>query len=185
MSGKKISELPILSNPSLTGVTTVVEGGVTYQSTLSSLQSLLVNTEISVIGGSISGDTIYINNSDGNSIPISGLTYITGATYSDAVLYITDNYNSSIPVSITGLSNPFIYNQTRLTSTNIVNSHESLFNHSDLVVQSGTIFIVEPDAEYYVLGDVHLNGTMIIDGTLKIGGVFYINGPIYGSGIII
>jgi len=155
MSGKKISELPILSNPSLTGVTAIVEGDVTYQSSLSSLKSLLVNTEISVTGGSISGDTIYINNSDGNTIPI------------------------------TGLSNTFIYNQTRIGVSNIVKSHESLFNHSDLVVQPNTIFIVESNGEYYVLGDLYNDGMMIIDGTLKIGGVLYNTGSILGSGTII
>jgi hypothetical protein len=181
MSGKKISELPILSNPSLTGVTTVIEGGVTYQSSLSSLQSLLVNTEISVIDGSISGDTIYINNSDGNTVPISGM--VSDAIYLDGTIYVRNSVRDMF--TIEGLSNPFIYNQTRIGVSNTVKSHENLFNHSDLVIQPNTIFIVEPNGEYYVLGDVHLNGMMIIDGTLKIGGVFYINGPIFGSGIII
>jgi hypothetical protein len=45
-------------------------------------------------------------------------------------------------------------------------------------------FIIEQDADYYVLGDLTNNGLIVVDGTLKVGGAIYNYGPITGLGII-
>jgi hypothetical protein len=181
MSGKKISQLPVITTPSLTGVTAVVDNGVTYKISLSDLQTLILTKDNFLTGGTISGNTISINFSNGEPVYITGLT--NNGVYSDGT--ITFNSGDQETFSVTGLSNPFLYNKTRVGLSNIIKETESIFNPTNLVVLSGTTFVIENDAEYYVLGDLTNNGSMVVNGTLKIDGVLYNQGDITGSGTII
>ena len=123
MSGKKISELPILTEPSLSGVTAIVQSGVTYQTTLNDLRKLY-------------GESTFIKNR-------------------------TDDF-----------------------TVNTIKSHQTIFNPSNLTVTVDTIFIIEENADYYILGDLINEGSIVVDGNLKVGGVIYNTGDITGNGHI-
>jgi hypothetical protein len=79
---------------------------------------------------------------------------------------------------------PFLRNETHSGTTDIITINQSIFNPSDLTVLSTSVFIVDTNADYYVLGDLYNNGSIIVNGTLKVGGVIYNYGTITGSGII-
>lgn len=123
MSGKKISELPILTEPSLSGVTAIVQSGVTYQTTLNDMRKLY-------------GESTFVKNR-------------------------TDDF-----------------------TVNTIKSYQTIFNPSNLTVTVNTIFIVEQNADYYILGDLINQGSIVVNGNLKVGGVIYNTGDITGTGII-
>ena len=123
MSGKKISELPILTQPLLSGITTVVQSGVTYQTTLNDLRKLY-------------GESTFVKNR-------------------------TDDF-----------------------IVNTIKSRQTIFNPTNLTVTVNTIFIVEQNADYYILGDLINQGSIVVNGNLKVGGVIYNTGDITGTGII-
>lgn len=78
----------------------------------------------------------------------------------------------------------FFRNQTFSSTTITIEVNDSIFNPSDLTILSTSIFIINTNADYYVLGDLYNNGTIIVNGTLKVGGVIYNYGTITGPGII-
>lgn len=78
----------------------------------------------------------------------------------------------------------FSKNRTTTGSVNIIKEYQSIFNPSNLFINENDIFIVEQNAEYYVLGDVVNSGSIVMDGTFKIGGALLNNGSITGNGII-
>lgn len=77
----------------------------------------------------------------------------------------------------------FAKNRT-IEPTTTITQYQSLFNPANLSVQDSTIFIVEQDAEYYVLGDLYNSGSIIVSGTIHIDGGLYNSGSIVGPGII-
>ena len=79
---------------------------------------------------------------------------------------------------------PFLRNKTHSGATDTIQINESIFNPADLTVLSTSIFIVDTDADYYILGDLYNNGSIIVNGTLKVGGIIYNYGSITGPGII-
>lgn len=79
---------------------------------------------------------------------------------------------------------PFLENKTLEGSTNVINIDQSIFNPSDLTIATSSQFIVEINADYYILGDLFNNGILQVDGTLKVGGLIYNTGAIIGTGII-
>jgi len=78
---------------------------------------------------------------------------------------------------------PFLKNLASLGEEIIV-SNQSIFNPADLTVSGTTRFIIEANADYYILGDLYNYGDIYVYGTLKVGGVIYNYGTITGSGII-
>jgi len=74
MASKKISQLPILTSPNLSGVTAIVQSGITYQTTLDSIKNTL----------SISGS--------GNFFEVQETCW----TYSDASIWGTTNLTGSL-----------------------------------------------------------------------------------------
>jgi hypothetical protein len=108
-------------------------------------------------GGTVTGDTIFQ----------SGLT----ATTISATTY-------------QNLPETFLRNQTNSGTTDTIHQYQSIFNPSNLTVLSSSTFVIEVNADYYVLGDLTNYGTIQNDGTLKIGGVLYNYGIITGTGII-
>jgi len=108
-------------------------------------------------GGTVTGDTIFESGLTANTI--SATTY----------------YNLPIP---------FLRNETNSGTTDTITINQSIFNPSNLTVLSTSVFIVDTNADYYVLGDFYNSGTTIVNGTLKVGGVIYNSGIITGSGII-
>ena len=81
-------------------------------------------------------------------------------------------------------SESFLRNQTHEDTTDLIYTHGSIFNPANLTVLSSSIFIIEPQSDYYVLGDLTNSGSIQVDGTLKIGGILYNQGVIMGTGII-
>lgn len=82
------------------------------------------------------------------------------------------------------LDRPFLKNITSTSSLNVIKIHDAIFNPDDLVVLSGSIFIVSQYASYYVLGNLINSGSIILSGSLKIGGYLINIGDISGPGIL-
>ena len=94
--------------------------------------------------------------------------------------------NIEVAGGITGslYNEGFSKNRTTTGSVNIIKEYQSIFNPANLLIGENDIFIVEQNAEYYVLGDVVNSGSIVVDGTFKIGGALLNNGIITGIGII-
>lgn len=103
--------------------------------------------------------------------------------YPDKVSFVN---NIEVVGGITGslYNEAFSKNRTTTGSLNIIKQYQSIFNPSDLLIQENDIFIVEQNAEYYVLGDVINSGSLVVDGVFKIGGAFNNPGSLTGNGII-
>lgn len=72
MANKKITELPILTTPSLSGVTVVVQDGVTYETSLQSLSSILSGeTQPSLSLEAVQDSKDYTGFVTGSSIDVS------------------------------------------------------------------------------------------------------------------
>jgi len=83
---------------------------------------------------------------------------------------------------------PFSKNTTTTISPNVIRHYQNIFNHDNLLVQTDDIFIVDKNAEYYMLGDLTNNGTVIVSGSLAVDGIISLYGPLIlasGSGIIL
>ena len=78
----------------------------------------------------------------------------------------------------------FVKNRTDDFTVNTIKSYQTIFNPSNLTVTVNTIFIVEQNADYYILGDLINQGSIVVNGNLKVGGVIYNTGDITGTGII-
>lgn len=135
------------------------------------------------IGYEIFGDTTSgsLNISNGN-INVTGSIKVTnGITGS---LYGTASYATSAAIAQDVVNKTFLRNQTTSSILNIIRSNESIFNPSNLLILNNDIFIIESNAEYYVLGDLINSGSLIVSGTIHIGGALFNNGIVIGSGII-
>ena len=110
---------------------------------------------------------------------------LTSGSYS-----ITGSFTGSFIGEGSGLtgissgSSVFQKSRTPANATSSVIDYDTIFNPSNLTVQSSSIFIIDSTSEYYVLGDLTNEGQIIVDGTLKIGGALYNSGSIIGNGII-
>lgn len=125
---------------------------------------------------------------DPGPIPNTGSFVTTSSFNNFTSSYNTGSFTGSFSGSLFGTASyvenlPFLKNQTDKDIV-YIKSHESIFNPSDLTILDTSIFIVESNAEYYVLGDLINSGSIQVDGTLKIGGIFYNTGIVTGTGII-
>jgi len=128
---------------------------------------------------SYSSFTISLSGITGSYLPLSGGT-VTGDTIFQSGLTAT----TISATTYQNLPETFLRNQTNSGSTDTIHQYQSIFNPSNLTVQSTSTFVIETNADYYVLGDLTNYGTIQNDGTLKIGGVLYNYGIITGTGII-
>ena len=80
---------------------------------------------------------------------------------------------------------PFLKSKTTINTTASIQDNDSIFNPSDLSVVSASVFYVEQESYYYVLGDLTNTGSIVTDGTIKVGGTLYNSGSITGTGSII
>jgi hypothetical protein len=201
MSGKKISQLPVQLSLNTTGVTAVVQDGVTYKVDLQTLKDFINTTgttattiysEDGTLWGdrivNLSGYTLTFSGETGTTLTIVPNTIISGSlTVNQGVtgsLFGTSSFAQTSSLAYDLINRPFLYNKTNTVLQNVVRVNETIFNPTNLTVVSGSIFIVEQDAEYYVLGDLVNSGSILVDGTIKIGGVLYNQGDIIGTGII-
>lgn len=104
-------------------------------------------------------------------------------TSTDTELLTIDGSGVVHKVSVSSVG-AFLRNETNPSATDTININQSIFNPSNLTVLSTSTFIVDTNADYYVLGDFYNSGTTIVNGTLKVGGNIYNSGTITGSGII-
>lgn len=149
----------------------------TYQSLLKTDDNGLVTTVFKNItdgSGSVSG--LYLKN---DAILVSGSLITNGDLNITGSLTV----NGIEIVSGSTVKVPFSYNQTNGTDT--IRQYQSIFNPTNLKILENNTFIIEENAEYYVLGDLYNSGSLIVSGTLIIGGVLYNSGSITGPGIII
>ena len=150
-----------------------------------------ITSSTTFTGGTVSGATNFTNGLTANTIsattyqnlPIAPNTFVTGFTYSNDTLTIKQN-NNQPDLSVTINEIPFLRNETHSGLTDTIQINESIFNPSNLTVLNTSIFIVDTNADYYILGDLYNYGNIIVDGVLKVGGTIYNYGTITGSGII-
>jgi hypothetical protein len=99
----------------------------------------------------------------------------------------TNACNDLIMIPISSISssaeNYFLKNET-ISATSSLNNNASIFNPSNLLITSSSIFIIDANCDYYVLGDLINSGSVVVNGTLKIGGVLFNAGSILGIGNI-
>jgi hypothetical protein len=123
-----------------------------------------------------------------NKLHVSGSTdplKLEGVqTSTDTELLTIDGSGVVHKILTSSVGGVFLRNETNSGATDTITINQSIFNPSDLTVLSTSVFIVDTNADYYVLGDLYNNGSIIVNGTLKIGGVLYNYGTITGSGII-
>lgn len=134
-------------------------------------KTVTINTGSNFTGGTVSGSTLFTDGLSANTI--SATTISGGTLYGDGS-------------NLTGISggSSFLRNQTNSGVTDTIKINESIFNPSNLTVLSSSIFIIETNADYYLLGDLYNYGEIIVEGVLKVGGTIYNNGAITGTGII-
>jgi len=132
----------------------------------------------------MSGGSVGINTSNAtNTLHVSGAT---DPLRLEGIQTSTDTEVLTIDGSgvVHKLPIPFLRNKTHSGATDTIQINESIFNPADLTVLSTSVFIVDTDADYYILGDLYNYGSIIVNGTLKVGGVIYNYGSITGPGII-
>jgi hypothetical protein len=188
MSGIKISLLPNLTTPVLSGVTAVVQSGVTYNVTLSDLKDLL---KVYLTGVTFSGNTLTIGDSIGNSISEEILNFdeinsnsITGGTF----------YGDGSKLS--GINKYWFTNDNK-----IVNTGETLVISENLILENSTLSIdgtntgITINAEvFYKRGEIFIGGNLVLvnsqivnNGLISVAGGVILNGTstITGTGTII
>ena len=137
--------------------------------------SLIVNQGIRG-NGSITGPGTVLNNT-------------TVVTYNKAnESYGFPQLDEDGMISSSQYLEPFSKNTTTTISPNVIRHYQNIFNHDNLLVQTDDIFIVDKNAEYYMLGDLTNNGTVIVSGSLAVDGIISLYGPLIlasGSGIIL
>ena len=82
------------------------------------------------------------------------------------------------------IPNDYFLKNTTIDEITTIAQYDSIFNPFNLLIKDSHIFIIEPDADYYVLGDLTNSGSIVVNGTLKIGGALLNIGSIVGDGII-
>ena len=98
-------------------------------------------------------------------------------------LFLQTDDQGNLTASNINADVPFVKNTTILPQTTI-KQYDSIFNPFNLLIQNNNIFIIENNADYYVLGDLVNSGSIVVNGTLKIGGVLHNIGSITGTGVI-
>jgi hypothetical protein len=103
-------------------------------------------------------------------------------------MYGTSSYAITASYALNGgdAESAFLRNQTHDGETDIILVNQSIFNPSNLTVLSSSIFIISDSADYYILGDLIVSGSVHVSGTLKVDGNIYLgpSGSITGPGII-
>jgi hypothetical protein len=125
----------------------------------------------------------------GQALVSNGAGYISWGTVVSISSF--NNWTGSNQSQFAGTSSyalniPFLKNQS--DNVNIISEHQSIFNPTNLIIQSSSIFIIEQNAEYYTLGDLINSGSLIVSGTLIVGEGLISSGPIIlasGSGQIL
>ena len=126
----------------------------TYQSLLKTDDNGLITTVFKAItDGSGSASGLYLKN---DGVDISGSLTINGA-----------------PLDV-----PFLRNETETTKINTVTTNQSIFNPTSLNILSGSTFVLQEKADYYVLEDVTVDGELIVSGSM------IIDGALLGSGAV-
>lgn len=158
----------------------VVSGSLTISGSLLYSGSTIDATVTSAISASYALTASYaLNGGGGGNVDTSSL-----ATTGSNIFIGNQTITGSLTVT-GGIKGTFLRNETNPTVPNIIRSNESIFNPTNLRILSTDAFIIEENAEYYVLGDVYNSGSLIVSGTMIIDGILYNSGSITGPGIII
>ena len=159
-----------------TGDTSQSPQGSSYYTKLNDIFNL-VNYS-SITGGTISGNTLILNNSTGGTISISGITssgnsspdtYITGGTYSNGSLTFVNNTGGTF--TVTGFSTGSSSSDTYITGGTPNNSTKQY----TFVNNTGGTFNVVGLTDLYITGGTYSNGILILvnntGGTISITGL--------------
>jgi hypothetical protein len=170
MSNKKITAFEYNDNPTLSDVFPIVNNGKTKQMTLSGLTNFIGTINTSLTGGTYDNNTgiAILNNSDGNSIELSGFT--------TNVKHWEENQNKILKSDET-----------------ILISGDYVLVDSDLVLQRDTPITIG-DLTFNKFSQIFIGGNLLLkdsnitnDGLINVAGAVILNGNsiITGTGIII
>lgn len=207
MSNKKITAFNYNDNPTLSDVFPIVNNDETKQMTLSGLTDFIGQyidtTNPSLTGGTYNNNTgiTTLNNSDGNSIKISGYTTnpgLTGGTYDNntGIATLINSYGDSVEVSgFTTNVKHWEENQNKILKSDetILISGDYILVDTDLVLQKDTPITIgdltfNKFSQIFIGGNLLLkNSNIINDGLINVAGAVIFNGnsTITGTGIII
>ena len=163
----------------------------TYQSLLKVANNATISADLQNISDGLGNATpLYLST---DTVQIAGTllataSYAVTASYTETTLTaISASYVDTASYAETAsyaLNIPFLRSRTHEDSTDVIREYESIFNPFNLTVLSTSIFIVDQDAQYYILGDLINSGSLVVSGTLHIDGGIYNSGSIVGPGII-
>lgn len=162
----------------------VVTGSIILTGSLQGTASYATTSSYSLtasyaLNGESTNTSSLVSTSSFNSYTGSTTSQFAGtASYAVTASYAL-NGGGGGPVHV-----PFMRNQTDPLGENTIIQYESIFNPANLTVLDSTIFTVEQDATYYVLGDLINSGSIIVSGTIHIEGGLLNSGSIVGPGII-
>lgn len=170
MSNKKITAFQYNDNPTLSDVFPIVNNDETKQMTLSGLTNFIGTINTSLTGGTYDNNTgiATLNNSDGNSIEISGFT--------TNVKHWEENQNKILKSDET-----------------ILISGDYVLVDTDLVLQRDTPITIG-DLTFNKFSQIFIGGNLLLknsnitnDGLINVAGAVIFNGnsTITGTGIII
>jgi hypothetical protein len=205
MPNKKITQLTINTNPTLSDVFPIVNNGITKQLSLTGLTAFIGpyidSVTPSFTGGTVSGATRFINGLTANTI--SATTYqnlpldirVTGGTYSNDTIVFTNNTGGTF--SVTGLTSNvkhWLQNETKILQSDetVVISGDYVLVDTDLELQKDTDITIgnltfNKYAQLYIGGNILLlNSNIVNDGLINVAGaiIFSGNSTITGLGII-
>jgi hypothetical protein len=205
MPNKKITQLTINNNPTLSDVFPVVNDGITKQLSLTGLTAFIgpyIDTVNPIFtGGTVSGPTNFTNGLTANTI--SATTYqnlpidirVTGGTYSAGTTTFRNNTGGTF--SVTGFTNNVKHweqnqNKTLQSDETIVISGDYVLVNTNLDLQKDTDITIgnltfNKYAQIYIGGNMLLlNSNIVNDGLINVAGaiIFSGNSTITGLGII-
>jgi hypothetical protein len=205
MSNKKITQLPINSNPTFSDVFPIVNDGITKQLSLTGLTAFIgpyIDTVTPPFtGGTVSGATTFTNGLTANTI--SATTYVnlpldirvTGGTVSEDTIIFKNNTGGTF--SVTGLTTNlkhWVENKTIVLKSDetLVISGDYVLVDTNLDLQKDTEITIgsltfNKYAQIYIGGNLLLLDSNIVnDGLINVAGaiIFSGNSTITGLGII-
>ena len=165
MPNKKISQFPILSNPTNATIFPVVVNGANYSLNLSSLAGFINTTDAILTGGTFSNGTLVLTNATGGTVTVNGVATnsVTGGTYSNNILTLTNVSGGTI--NVTGFTDYFITGGTYSANTiTFTDNNNKSFNVTG-ITQNTKYWLenknqtVKDDETIVISGNYVLSGT--------------------------
>jgi hypothetical protein len=169
MPNKKISQFPLLVNPTNNAILPVVANGTNYSIPLSGLTNFVNSSDTLITGGTYSANTITLSNNTGGTVTITGIT--------PNIKYWNENKNIVLSSDET-----------------IVIADNYVLSGTNLTLESGNLNISVGNINFNKYAQIFIGGYLLLidsnivnDGLISVAGACIMSGnsTITGTGIII